>query len=62
MWDEADLNYKQVGNGVTGEGDGDEFGAYVDPLAVGGGRNDDGGEDSGHVKVYKLEDSTLIYY
>ena len=51
MWDGADLNYKQVGNVVTEEGDVDEFGGYVDlsedgkTLAVGGRGNDGGGED-----------------
>ena len=66
-WDEAALDYKQLGSYITGEGADDEFGVSValssngTTLVVGGWLNDENGEDSGHVKVYKIDNSTPLY-
>ena len=55
--------WKQIGQNITGEGVGDEFGWSVSisddgkMIAVGAYRNDgNNGEDSGHVRIYRLDD------
>ena len=63
IWDESALTYKQLGHYITGEKDGHLFGISVSlssngtTLAVGAWLNhwcnEDNGEDTGHVKVYK---------
>ena len=71
IWDESALTYKQLGHYITGEKDGHLFGISVSlssngtALAVGAWLNhwcnEDNGEDAGHVKVYKIDNSTLLY-
>ena len=62
-WDEAIEDYNQMGNYVTGQTHGDEFGASVALsldgllLAVGTGTRP---TRSGYVQVYKLENATLF--
>jgi hypothetical protein len=56
--------WKQLGQNITGEADGDNFGGSVSlsedgkTLAIGAEDNDNNGivEDSGRVKIYHLDD------
>ena len=54
--------WKQIGQDITGEAIGDEFGWSVSisddgkTIAVGADTNDGNGEDSGHVRIYRLSD------
>ena len=55
-------SWKQLGQDITGEDVGDKFGVYVSlsddgkTLAVAADTNDGNGENSGHVRIYHLED------
>jgi len=60
-WDDGLLNYKQLGETITGEEGGDNFSEVSlssdgKTLAIGGRYNDANGSYSGHVKVFSLED------
>jgi len=65
-WDEVSTDWKNLGNIIMGDGISDEFGKYVSlssdgtTLAASGWLNDSNGVDSGHVKVYKLENMTRL--
>jgi hypothetical protein len=56
-------SWKQIGDNIFGEGNGDEFGISVSlsddgkTIAVGAWGNDGNGENSGHVTVYRIDDS-----
>lgn len=60
-WDEATLNYEQLGLSINGEATGDYSGRSIAlskdgmTLAIGAPRNDDNGNNSGHVEVYGVE-------
>ena len=55
--------WTQIGDDIVGEAIGDEFGVSVSlsedgkTIAVGAQTNDGNGDDSGHVRVYRLDDS-----
>ena len=54
--------WKQIGQTLYGDGEGDQFGQVIDlnhngsMLAVGAWNNDDSGPDAGHAKVYRYGD------
>ena len=56
-------SWKQIGEDIIGEGIGDQFGYSVSlsedgkTIAVGADANNGNGDDSGHVRVYQLNDS-----
>jgi hypothetical protein len=64
--DSGTNSWTQVGNDITGEANGDEFGTSVSisrdgmTIAVGADWNDgENGLDSGHVRIYRMDDSRL---
>ena len=65
--DHLSSSWKQVGQDITGEAVGDNFGQSVSLsedgkiLAVGAWANDGNGGDSGHVRVYQLEESGMSW-
>ncbi len=65
-WDEVSSAWKNLGNIIMGDEISADFGKYVSlssdgtTLAVSGWLNDANGVDSGHVKVYKLENVTEV--
>ena len=60
-------NWKQIGQDIIGEADDDEFGTSVSlsddgkTLAVGAPNNDENGDYSGHVRVYRMDDSSTSW-
>lgn len=60
------LIWKQVGSDINGESPGDNFGTTVSisddgsVLAIGASRNDAGGTDRGHVRVYELKNNVWV--
>jgi len=60
------LIWKQVGSDINGESPGDNFGTSVSisddgsVLAIGASRNDAGGTDRGHVRVYELKSNVWV--
>ena len=60
-------SWKQLGQDITGDADGDQFGISVSlsddgkTLAVGAYKNDGYGENSGHVRVYRMDDSSTSW-
>jgi len=67
VWDEAALTYKQLGQVISGEAAGEQFGLSVSlsrsgtTLAIGAPLNNANGEDSGQVKVYGWDEAALNY-
>lgn len=65
VYDYEDSSWNQIGNDINGEGIFDMSGSYIDlssdgtRLAIGAIINDgENGEDSGHVRVYELNESS----
>ncbi len=62
-----DTTWVQLGQKIIGEAIGDEFGSSVSlsydgkMLAVGGWKNDGHGQDSGHVRIFHLDDTTSTW-
>ena len=60
-------SWKQIGEDIIGEGIGDQFGYSVSlsedgkTIAVGAWSNDGHGDESGHVRVYHIDDSGLSW-
>ena len=60
-------SWKQLGQDIIGEADGDAFGTSVSlsddgkTLAVGAPYNDGNGKGSGHVRVYRMDDSSTSW-
>ena len=60
-------SWTQIGQDIIGEADGDEFGYSISlsndgkSLAVGAQSNDGNGVDSGHVRVYRMDDSSTSW-
>ena len=56
-------NWTQIGDDIIGEANGDDFGISVSisddgkTIAVGAWCNDGNGDDLGHVRVYRIDDS-----
>jgi len=66
-WDEAALDYKQLGQTINGEAAHDNLGLSValssdgKTLAIGAPNNGDGGLYSGHVKIYVWDEAASNY-
>lgn len=62
-WNEANLEWIQVGDDIIGEAAGDQFGVSLSlsadgtVLSVGASMNDGAGNNSGHVRIYGLTSS-----
>jgi hypothetical protein len=60
-------SWKQLGSDIYGEAVGDKFGSSVSlsgdgkTLAIGAIFNDENGESSGHVRVYRMDDSSTSW-
>ena len=60
-------SWTQIGQDIIGEADGDGFGSSVSlsddgkTLAVGAPYNDGNGKGSGHVRVYRMDDSSTSW-
>ena len=65
--DDFGSSWKQLGQDITGDANGDDFGYSVSlsddgkTLAVGARTNDGNGENSGHVRVYRMDDSSTSW-
>ena len=65
--DNLGSSWKQYGQDILGEAIGDNFGASVSlsddgkAIAVGANLNDGNGNSAGHVRVYQMNDSNLIW-
>ena len=63
QWNSVNDSWEQLGSDINGEGEYDEsgfplsMGANGTIIAIGSRYNDDGGEDSGHVRVYEWDSS-----
>lgn len=62
----ATSSWVQLGSDLNGEAAGDKFGTSVainasgDIVAIGAGENDDGGNNAGHVRVFKWENNNWV--
>ena len=65
--DDFGSSWKQLGQDITGDANGDQFGVSISlsddgkTLAIGAEYNNGNGESSGHVRVYRMDDSSTSW-